>query len=187
MNSLVCVRLAHYFSAVLFWVPHVCKATHTLVLANQSPSYLKSLVCELVLEICSRSSPHQSQSNFLQLGETGDLAPMLPWQPTAPLCIWSVCCHSSPVELSCQSVSHRRRVNQRSSHPERPSCLHLLPWHRNSVLDRSGMAGSRSLYLPTCYIELSLPRCCVREQTMEAKAEKVDVKIMYWDLEAWCA
>lgn len=88
------------------------------------------------------------------------------------LCIWSVCCHSSPVELSCQSVSQRRRVNQRCPHPERPACLHLLPWHRNSVVDRSGVAGSQSLYLPTHYIE---PSCaCVRhsqhgEQTKGAE------------------
>lgn len=44
------------------------------------------------------------------------------------------------------------------------------------------MAGSQSLYLPTHYIELSLPVFSARNMVSrqrEPKGEKVDVKIVY--------
>lgn len=61
-----------------------------------------------------RSSLQHSQSNFLQLCWLGEWVARRKggcWQPL--LCIWSVCCHSSPRELPCQSVWRWRRVNQR--------------------------------------------------------------------------
>lgn len=55
-------------------------------------------------------------------GEADNVDPVMSSLPTTPLCIWSVCCHSSPMELSCQSVYQWRWVNQRCPHPGR-ACM----------------------------------------------------------------
>ena len=79
------------------------------------------------------------------------------------LCIWSVCCHSSPAELSCQSPSPLLETRKTSGAPPPPSQrgrggggvgrevggggdgtaarLHLLPWQRNSVGDGFWLGG----------------------------------------------
>lgn len=61
---------------------------------------------QLILATCHKVKSSTQSSSF-----PATLLTRACWQP--PLCIRSVCCHSSPRDLPCQSVWRWRRVNRR--------------------------------------------------------------------------
>ena len=150
--------------------------------------------CRVILGARPRSSPHQSQSNYLKLGRgSRRLGPHLAVAANKPLSAYdqSVAI-AAPWSFPASQSSGEDEWTSGAPIQRGPACLHLLPWHRNSILDRFGVAGSQLLYLPTHYIEPSSPVFGARNMVSrqrELKGEKVDVKIvyLYWDPERRCA
>lgn len=186
MNSLVLcmVGILCYFFADLFVGPtsiNVC--THircTLVLEYQSPSYQKSLICKLILDICLRSSPHQSQSNFLQL--------------RGKLTTWPPCCRGSQQPLSAydQSVaiaapwsfpaSQSSRGDEWTSGAPIQRGLHVFIRCHGSVIalwiDLAWQGVSFFIFQHVILSWACLCSVLVSRQRQRQKAEKVDVKII---------